>query len=392
MRLAYVCADAGVPVFGCKGCSIHVQEMLRAFRHCGAEVELFAARRGGDTPNDLSDVVVHDLSGAKAGDQAERERQSIRANRNLSRALARSEPFDAVYERYSLWSFAGMSMARRWGTPGILEVNAPLIEEQSAHRSLVHDTIANRVARRAFAAASHLLAVSQPVANYLKQFPGTALRTHVVPNGVNVERFAETATRESLADRLTIGFVGSLKPWHGLNVLIEAFADLASQLLSSRLLIVGDGPERSGIENELIRRGLRDRACLPGAVPHVDIPDCLAVTDIAVAPYPRADNFYFSPLKVLEYMAAGRAIVASDIGQIRELIQHEATGLLTPPGDAQALSHACMRLAADPQLRGALGRRARSEASRKHSWDGIAKQVLRWVGAESASCAMMRGA
>lgn len=387
MRIAYICADAGVPAFGCKGCSIHVQEMIRAFRGLGCDVDLFAARRGGEPPDDLSDLAIHDLPAASTGDRSEHERRAIRANRTLSRLLMTHGPFDCIYERYSLWSLAGMSLARRNGIPGILEVNAPLIEEQSAHRVLVHGAIADRIARRVFAAADRLLAVSQPVANYLQRFTRSTERIRVVPNGVNVRRFADAVQRESDGQRLTIGFVGSLKPWHGLNILVDAFADLAGRVPHARLLIVGDGPERAAIEAELIRRRVRDRACLAGAVRHEDVPECLAVTDIAVAPYPAGDNFYFSPLKVLEYMAAGRATVASNIGQIRELIKHDATGLLVPPGDARALTQACERLAAEPALRAALGRRARAEACRNRSWDRIARRALRWAGAEALATA-----
>ncbi|NUQ64861.1 MAG: glycosyltransferase family 1 protein, partial [Pirellulales bacterium] len=137
MRIAYVCADPGVPAFGRKGCSIHVQEVLRALRAEGATVELLAARLDDDCPADLRDVAVHCLPRAGKAPLAAREQQALAANSALREMLWRHGPWDAVYERYSLWSFAGMEHAAETGIPGLLEVNAPLIEEQTEHRGLL---------------------------------------------------------------------------------------------------------------------------------------------------------------------------------------------------------------------------------------------------------------
>ena len=191
MRIAYVCADRGVPVFGRKGCSIHVQEVIRAFLAGGASVELIAARFGGSPPPDLAHVRLHRLSGDVEGtDTATRERASLRGNLALRRTLDRLGPVDLVYERYSLWSFAAMCWARRSRVPGLLEVNAPLIEEQAEHRTLCDRGAATRVAARTFAAAHALIAVSREVARWVARFPEAADRVHVIPNGVDPSRFA----------------------------------------------------------------------------------------------------------------------------------------------------------------------------------------------------------
>src|SRR5262245_33456513 len=107
MRIAYVCADAGIPIFGRKGGSVHVQEIVRAFRNRGADVDVFAARLGGNPPPDLEDLAIHDLPVAPGEDLQQRERSAIRVNHDLRATLAGAGRFDFVYERYSLWSFAG---------------------------------------------------------------------------------------------------------------------------------------------------------------------------------------------------------------------------------------------------------------------------------------------
>ena len=378
MRVAYVCADQGVPVFGRKGASIHVQEVVRALIAQGADLELFAANLGQDMPVGLEAVPVHRLPTASGPDGASREQQALRANEDLADALEREAPFDLIYERYSLWSFAGMERAREIGVPGLLEVNAPLIEEQADYRGLVNRHAAEEVAARAFGAATALVAVSQEVGRYLERFPDSRGRVHVVPNGVNLARFPPrpAASYHSRHSAFTIGFVGSLKPWHGLSILVDAFAGLHRQSPRTRLMIVGEGPEQDKLAEDVCRRGLVDAVCFTGWVPPSDLPALLASLDVAVAPYPELPHFYFSPLKVYEYMAAGLPIVASRIGQVSDLIEDEVNGLLCPPGDASALAGAIDRLRREPELRSRLGRAARITISRDYTWDAIARRIL----------------
>src|SRR5438874_2525022 len=189
MRIAYICADRGVPIFGRKGCSIHVQEVLRAFIRQGAQIEVFATSAEGAPPPGLEPIRAYRLLAPPKGERAVREQAALAANHDLRTALEREGPFELVYERYSLWSFAGMDYARARGVPGLLEVNAPLIEEQAEYRGLVDRASAEQVAQRVMSAATMLIAVSQEVAAYLERYPCARGRTHVIPNGVNPERF-----------------------------------------------------------------------------------------------------------------------------------------------------------------------------------------------------------
>lgn len=382
MRVAYVCADAGVPVFGRKGCSVHVQEVVAALRGAGADVELFAARLDGETPAALRGVPVVPLPCPRPRDAAQRERAARGANGPLASALALRGRFDLVYERYSLWSFAGMEHARDSGAAGLLEVNAPLVEEQAIHRGLVDREAAERVAARAFGAASALLAVSSALARRLDRHPAARGRVHVVPNAVAPERFPVglRPTRPAAEGTFTVGFLGSLKPWHGLGLLAEAFARLRERRPASRLLVVGDGPGRAALESALAARGARVATELTGSVPPEAVPGLLASMDVAVAPYPPQAEFYFSPLKVYEYMAAGLPVVASRIGQIEEAIRDGVDGVLCPPGDAPALAAALLRLADDPGLRARLGRAARQLVLAERTWSAVAERIVSLAG------------
>ena len=120
MRIAYICLDPGIPVYGQKGCSVHVQEVIRSFVNLGAKVELFAVRKGGNPPPGLENVTLHKLPTLPKGDQAQREQAAIATNHTLTKLLEESNPFDMVYERYSLWAFSGMDYAAQCKIPGIL--------------------------------------------------------------------------------------------------------------------------------------------------------------------------------------------------------------------------------------------------------------------------------
>lgn len=377
MRLAYICLDAGVPIFGRKGCSVHVQELIRAFGHQGLEVELFAANLDGNPPLGLEGVPCHALP-RPLGDRTTREQATLAANAPLAAELEQHGPYDLVYERHALWSFAAMEYAATQNSPGLLEVNAPLIEEQTRHRGL-HDRVgAQRAAQRAVHAATVLLAVSDEMARYLERYPIDVGRIHVIPNGVSGARFppdlAPTLLR--VPDEFVVGFVGTLKPWHGLDVLVESFAALHRLHPGARLLIVGDGPQRPVTEQRLQDLKLAHAVRFTGAVDPDQVPGLIASMDVGVAPYPPLADFYFSPLKVYEYMAAGRPVIASGIGQLAELIEPGVNGLLCPAGDIAALTDAMARLYDHPALRHRLGQAARETVLRGHTWDQIAARVI----------------
>lgn len=391
MRLAYVCADAGVPVFGSKGCSVHVQEVLRAFAARGIDVELFAARDGGQAPPDLACVPLHRLPRAPSGDDPDaRERHGLALDEELLRELDLRGPFDAVYERYSLWSVAGMEYARAAGIPGVLEVNAPLVEEQAAYRGLVRRAAAERVRDRAFTLAAAIVAVSRAVADHVFDCAGPRPLVEVVENGVDPDRFTPWVPPDSPAPgTFTVGFVGTLKPWHGLSTLVEAFGRLASDGAPCRLLVVGDGPEGQQLHRQMADRGWSRALLHTGLVDPARVPALLTSLDVAVAPYPRVPGFYFSPLKVVEYMAAGRAIVATRVGDLPRLVRHEQNGLLCSPDDPAALAQCLRRLRDDPLARLRLGRAARRGAVARHSWAAAADRILRIVDAAAKSASVL---
>ena len=198
LEIAYVSTDPGVPVFGSKGASVHVQEVLTALVRLGAKVKLFSSSAGGPKPIGLSEVEVRELRDWPKGSLSGVESAVKAANDSLRAALADDGPYDLVYERYALWSYAGMEYARSAGIPGTLEVNAPLVEEEEKFRNLRNRALAEAVARRVYDASRRLVAVSKGVASYLSGFPEAKGKVHVVRNGVDPARFPSDADRKSV--------------------------------------------------------------------------------------------------------------------------------------------------------------------------------------------------
>ena len=165
---------------------------------------------------------------------------------------------------------------------------------------------------------------------------------------------------------------------------MEAFALLRERRPEARLLIVGDGPGRSALEAELEARGVGPAAELARAVAPSEGPALLARMDASAAPYPALERFYFSPLKVVESMAAGLPVVASAVGDLPRVIEDGRTGRLVAPGDPEALAAALAALADRPQERLRIGAAAREAVLRSHTWDAVLSHVLALCGADRA--------
>lgn len=382
MRVAYVCADAGVPVFGTKGCSVHVQEIIGQFVKLGSTLTLFAVRTGGQNVFAKESVRLRDFSLTSNSDVRSREILQVQAAEKIASQLNEGE-FDLVYERYSLWSSASLKRAAQLGLPSVLEVNAPLIEEQSQHRTLVDRETAVRIRNEAFEAATSIIAVSGKVADYIRGcLPATQhSKVHVVSNGVDTERFRPDVPPIATGTQFTVGFLGTLKPWHGLESLLAAFHILHGKKPNVRLRIIGDGPMRESLQGMVASEyvSMRSKIDWVGAVPPGEVPAHLTSLNVAVAPYSDSSSFYFSPLKVFEYMAAGCAVVASSIGQLKAVVQHDCTGWLYPPGDTASLSQALCFLADSPEIRSRLGHAARQYVLCRHSWQQTLETILRHV-------------
>jgi glycosyltransferase involved in cell wall biosynthesis len=294
-------------------------------------------------------------------------------------SISRSAP-DIIYQRLSFASNLGIWAARYLSIPLVFEVNAPILYELSRYGKLYFPNMAKRLHSRILQQADAITVVSNVLKDYLIASGDLQEeKIKVIPNGVDVSLFRGvdgSKLRENFSfddDDIVVGFVGALKPWHGVDILL----DLASSVDNKKVkfLIIGSGPMLDYCQRFIQQHRLTDQVFMTGHLIHSEVPAYLAAVDIAVAPYPNLDLFYFSPIKLFEYMAAGKAIVASKLGQIAEVLEDKQTALLVTPGSVEELKQAILYLVANPAQRENLGRAVELQAQ-DYTWEHNIAQVI----------------
>ncbi len=405
MKILYLCID-GIDIAGKSGGAIHVCSFVRALSEIGHEVSVVCscASSPASLRTDLHARVYpaartpwnHSLSHAiAAGNRAlgrptRHNPDAVRVLHNftflkVAADAARELDPDFIYERYTLWGLAGLRLAKARSIPIVLEVNAPLAYEQKRYRAgLTCPPLAGWVERGIWRKGDLVVAVSESLRRHLQKAGVTPAHIRVLPNAVDTRLFrldldsGPVRKRFNLDGRFVIGFVGAFRPWHGVDLLLEGFRELHRGDPWTHLLLIGEGPLRSQYEEQVRKMNLQEAVTFAGGVAHEDVPRYLAAMDVAVAPYPAMEDFYYSPLKLFEYMAAGRAVVASRVGQVAEVVVDGVTGMLFEPGDRAGLVSCIRRLRGDAALRSELGTKAKAACS-EHTWNQNAARVIDWV-------------
>jgi glycosyltransferase involved in cell wall biosynthesis len=369
------------------GQSVHMEELISAFLREGHEVRVIGpsfydhSGFGGDSG---TVALLRRLLPGALGEFAELA-YNIPAYLRLRRTCREFKP-DLIYERYNLYYLAGAWLARSSGLPFYLEVNSPLADERIDHGGLQLQSIARRAERYVWRTAGRILAVTgvlrEIVVKTLRDAGIEHPHVDVVPNGILLVRFLPAPfepapTKPEPMRPVVLGFVGFVRSWHGLDAVIRAMAGHergpAWDGRPIAFTIIGEGPARGELEQLSAELGISDRVTFSGLVDHARIPDLVAEFDIALQP---KVNAYASPLKIFDYMAAGRAIVAPDQPNIREILQHDETALLFDPAATDGLWLAVARLIGDPGLRQRLGAAAREELERRdYTWSGNARRI-----------------
>lgn len=362
------------------GQAVHIEEMVHALRELGHEVLVVGpsgadddAPRGG-MGGGIGDEKgwVSRLRGAlpRAVYELLELAYSLLAYRRLAAAARRFQP-DVLYERYNLFLLAGVMLRRRLGIPLLLEVNAPLVEERSRFGGLGLTRLAAWAERTAWCGADVVLPVTQVLGGHVQARGVPASRITVIHNGINEAQFAAAPTpaeaKRALGwdDALVLGFTGFVRDWHGVDRVLHWMAS-AQAPAHARLLMVGDGPARPALEALARELSLGERVRFTGVVDRHDIPAHVAAFDIALQP---AVVAYASPLKLFEYLALGKAIVAPRVPNLEEVLRDGDNAVMFNADQPGAFEAALSRLCNDTALRTQVA--AGAHAS-------IAQQGLTW--------------
>jgi glycosyltransferase involved in cell wall biosynthesis len=296
--------------------------------------------------------------------------------------LARGRRPAFIYQRYSLNNVAGLEAARALEVPLVVEFNGSMAW-MSRHwgKPLTRESLSDKVELTVLRGADLVVVVSRPLYDEVVGRGVDPAAVLVNPNGVDIDRYTPNVDgsgvreRLGLGDSLVVGFIGTFEPWHGAEILADAFSELVQREPGRRdrvrLLLIGDGPRLRATERRLAAGGVRDLAVLAGRTGQSDGPAHLAACDILVSPHvrnPDGSPFFGSPTKLFEYMAMGRAIIASRLDQIGEVLEADRTAVLVEPGDSGALASALAALLDDPERRRRLGNAARDAAAERHTW------------------------
>jgi glycosyltransferase involved in cell wall biosynthesis len=289
-------------------------------------------------------------------------------------AAVRRVRADLIIETQVHFAGSGVLASRRSGVPLVLDDCSPWEEEVALGSPL--PGLARRVFRSQARAAVAMTASTAQIRHRLVEGGAAPGRTHVVPNGVDLEAYAagnRNAVRRRMGweGRVVAAFVGSFQPWHRTDLLLEALRNVGDDRL--HVVLVGDGPGREPALSRAAALGLADRVTSPGPLSPSELARLLTGCDLGVLP---ASNEYGQPMKLLDYAAASLAIVAADVPPVRDMIEADVTGRLVPPGDATRLAAVLLELAGAPRERDRLGAAARRRLAAHATWRSRARLLL----------------
>jgi glycosyltransferase involved in cell wall biosynthesis len=375
---------------------VHIAELVSALESLGHEVEL--ASLVAKKPTDAKPKKKPAAS-TESNKTEEKEHIAKRISRRvpyfyealqcgynlvafpwLLKKVLSSKP-DFIYERYSLFNFAGVAVAALTSRPIILEVNSPLALEQHREKEIRAWRFSAWMERLVCNSATKVVVVSSPLRRILEESGVRREKLAVLPNGVNLSSFTnpivnpdDLRRKYQLEGRTVIGFVGWFRSWHGIDLLIDAFAQAKLSDKRAALMLIGDGPERENLRKQVRQLGLEEHVIFTGAVTHREIPSYVALLDVAVQP---AANEYCCPMKILEYMGLGKAIVGPRQENIQELLEEGREALMFAGRDRDGLARALTELIDHPEKRSKLGSAARQAIdTRGLLWTRNAQAVI----------------
>jgi glycosyltransferase involved in cell wall biosynthesis len=299
-------------------------------------------------------------------------------------------PFSFIYQRYSNYNYSGVLIAQKLKIPFVLEFNSPANwASANWEKDLGYEGLAENVELLNVNLADVVVVVSKPLQDILVHQGANPEKILINPNGVDPNRYSPDQDglgirkKFNLENKITIGFIGTFGKWHGAEVLARAYGLLLETYPDYRktthLLLIGDGVTMPQVKNEIEYFCNSDNVTLTGIVPQEQGPEYLAACDLLASPHvPNSDGtpFFGSPTKLFEYMAMGKGIIASDLEQIGEVLEHDLTAWMVKPGDAESLMHGLKIMIDNPDISKRLGEAARREAIAKYSWKEHTRKII----------------
>jgi starch synthase len=383
MKILYVALRESIP--GSHGGAVHVLEVARQLSRRGHQITAVVKQAGVQELHqriDGFDVIRL---------QTPSKYLLFTLGPSLRRLIEEIEP-DVVMERYYNFAGAGIESASALNIPTLLEVNAPMVDPPGTTKARADTLMLGLMRRRALAQAEGATRIVTPLAATV---PARIARDKIreIPWGANVDLFDRSALDahqvENLRSRINpdsrrvVLFLGSFRPWHGVTEFVQAAREIARSRKDILFLMIGAGEMLDETRAFVSRSGLDKQIVLTGAVPYEEVPCYLALADLGVAPFntsahpPLQVGFYWSPLKIHEYMAMSLPVVTIDVYPLNQIVRAGQEGLLYREGDAAGLRSQIECLVDDPGLARRLGDAGRQRVVKEFSWQKHAERLER---------------
>lgn len=368
---------------------IHIREIISSLRNQGHEVEKMALLKLSlkNTPTSNKKTTQNKEGAIKIKAFAPKLLARIieiiyngisyfRVNR-----YCKKHSIDFIYERYALFHFGGVLAAKHNKIPLILEVNTPYAYAWDRYDKLYFKKLSRRIEKWVFQNADQVVVVSEALKDYLAKMGVEPDKIHSMQNGINCKKFNQNYTHAcelikrklKLENKTVVGFIGSLRKWHGVDLLIEVIPQLVKKYENVHFLIVGTGELENEFKSHMKKKGCENFVTFTGRLHHGDIPKYIQVMDIPLMPN---SNFYGSPMKIFEYMALGKPVVAPRLKPIQEVIEEGENGILVEPGDASSLENAIIELLKDENKRLYFGENNRRKVFAEYTWEKNAENII----------------
>lgn len=383
-RFVYMCAAPRISTHSdaeISGPRAHILGVIRGLEENGCQVETFIV--GDRMPKRLATQKMESaLSGNLMRSALLDVARWLLGWRNARTAWQElHQQVDVVYERFAPFAILGRKFKQQ-GIPWVIETHAPLFYEGKTERKTTGLTwLAQRLELQAYRECDALVCISDALKEIILKETGLPQEKIIVmPNAVDLDRFnPEPIVPKRLFKGFTLGFLGRLYAWHGLDLLLDSLSELRHEGLDISLTVVGDGLSRADLEAKATDLGIHENVMFVGQKPWQEIPEYIAGFDAGYVGNIKMQvgSMYHSPLKLYEYMAMAKPVVASAFDDARRLIQDGKTGFLFEPGNKEDIKRA---LRAMYSMRGSLetmGQAARTEILNNHSWVARTRELLK---------------
>lgn len=379
MRVAYIRSDFWLNGNSSNGAMAHTIGVVNALKHLCRKVIVYSICK----INYLSDDTLQTITSPNGCVFGINELQEMEYSHYLTEQLypiLNADMPSFIYQRYGRNNYTGVLLANKLNIPCVMEYNgSELWMADNWGGKIRYRKTTEEIELDVFHAADLIVGNAQALKDELVARGIQPDKIVIIPNGVDAEKFnpnnsgAEIREKYGIGkDDIVVSFVGSFGPWHGAEVLAQAAAKVVKANSHVKFMFVGDGGGLPKVQSIIRESGVESNTIYTGVVKQNEAPYYLAASDILVSPQipnPDGSPFFGSPTKLFEYMASGKAIVASNLDQMGQILSDNNTALLTTPGSADEVTDCIIRLAQDDKLRKILGENAREEAVKKYTWN-----------------------